>query len=316
MKKYLFITGLILLTAIFALAGCGSSKNSMPKDTAAKITVTDDNGRTVSLKDVPKKIVPLSASFLEPLEKLDAGLAARVAAKTGISEKYKALPEVGNVYNVNIEKVIAAQPDLVICYKDMNDKFVHNFEENNIPVVVLEMRTYAQVKNTVSVLGKITGNEAKAEQLNKDMDERIAAVRAKMPQESKRIAILHSTAQNVTVQLEGSIAGSTAQLLGFTNIAAGSMPLENNSTAAPYSLETLVAANPDIIYITSMGKLETVQDAMLKSISASPAWQSLAAVRSGHVYFLPQELFLLSPGIKYPQAAEYMAKLAYPEKFE
>ena len=122
------------------------------------------------------------------------------------------------------KKVIAAQPDLVICYKDMNDKFVHNFEENNIPVIVLEMRTYAQVKNTVSVLGKITGNEAKAEELNKDMDERIAAVKAKMPQESKRIAILHSTAQNVTVQLEGSIAGSTAQLLGFTNIAAGSMP--------------------------------------------------------------------------------------------
>lgn len=55
MKKYLFITGLILLTAMFALAGCGSSKNSMPKDTAAKITVTDDNGRTVSLKDVPQK---------------------------------------------------------------------------------------------------------------------------------------------------------------------------------------------------------------------------------------------------------------------
>ena len=65
MKKYLFITGLILLTAMFALAGCGSSKNSVPKDTAAKITVTDDNGRTVSLKDVPKKIVPLSASFFQ-----------------------------------------------------------------------------------------------------------------------------------------------------------------------------------------------------------------------------------------------------------
>ena len=316
MKKLLVIISAIMLLCVLA-AGCGGAdKKESAAAGSAGITVTDDNGRQVSLKGVPQRIVPLSASFLEPLEKLDAGLAARVAAKTGISEKYKALPEVGNVYNVNIEKVIAAQPDLVICYKDMNDKFVHNFEENNIPVIVLEMRTYAQVKNTVSVLGKITGNEEKAEELNKDMDERIAAVKAKMPQESKRIAILHSTAQNVTVQLESSIAGSTAQLLGFTNIAAGSMPLENNSTAAPYSLETLVAANPDIIYITSMGKLETVQDAMLKSISASPAWQSLAAVRSGHVYFLPQELFLLSPGIKYPQAAEYMAKLAYPEKFE
>lgn len=316
MKKSFFVILLLLLAAAITVAGCGQKPAAEQNVVSCGIAVTDDNGRTVTLKGVPHRIVPLSASFLEPLAELDGKLAARVAAKTGICEKYNALPEVGNVYNVNIEKVIAAQPDLVICYKGMNDKFVHNFEENNIPVIVLEMRTYGQVKNTVNVLGKITGNEVKTEKLNKDMDERIAAVRAKIPEESKRIAILHSTSQSVTVQLEGSIAGSAAELLGFTNIAAGSVPLENNSTAAPYSLETLVAANPDIIYITSMGKLETVQDAMLKSIGASPAWQSLAAVRSGHVYFLPQELFLLSPGIKYPQAAEYMAKLAYPEKFE
>lgn len=316
MKKSFFVILLLLLAAAITVAGCGQKTVAEQNVVSGGIAVTDDNGRTVTLKGVPQRIVPLSASFLEPLAELDGKLAARVAAKTSICENYKALPEVGNVYNVNIEKVIAAQPDLVICYKGMNDKFVHNFEENNIPVIVLEMRTYGQVKNTVNVLGKITGNEIKAEKINKDMDERIAAVRAKIPEESKRIAILHSTSQSVTVQLEGSIAGSAAELLGFTNIAAGSVPLENNSTAAPYSLETLVAANPDIIYITSMGRLETVQDAMLKSIGASPAWQSLAAVRSGHVYFLPQELFLLSPGIKYPQAAEYMAKLAYPEKFE
>lgn len=315
MKKFLYAVVFMLLTLALTVVGCGG--NSARQQAAdGGIMVTDDNGRSVTLKGVPQKIVPLSASFLEPLAKLDAKVAARVAAKTGISERYKNLPEVGNVYNVNLEKVIAAQPDLVICYKGMNDKFVHNFEENNIPVIVLEMRTYGQVKNTVDVLGKITGSAAKAAELNKNIDERIAAVKAKLPQGAKRIAILHSTAQNVTVQLEGSIAGSTAQLLGFTNIAAGSMPLENNATAAPYSLETLVAANPDIIYITSMGKLETVQDAMLKSLSASPAWQSLGAVQSGHVYFLPQDLFLLSPGLKYPEAAEYMAKLAYPDAFK
>ncbi len=315
MKKFFYAVIFILLTLALASAGCGGDKAEQ-QAVSGGITVTDDNGRTVTLKGVPQKIVPLSASFLEPLAELDAKVAARVAAKTGVSARYKNLPEVGNVYNVNLEKVIAAQPDLVICYKGMNDKFVHNFEENNIPVIVLEMRTYGQVKNTVEVLGEITGSTAKAAELNKSMDERIAAVKAKLPQGKKRIAILHSTAQNVTVQLEGSIAGSTAQLLGFTNIAAGNMPLENNATAAPYSLETLVAADPDIIYITSMGKLETVQDAMLKSLSASPAWQSLGAVKSGHVYFLPQDLFLLSPGLKYPEAVEYMAKLAYPDAFK
>lgn len=315
MKKFFYAVILMLLTLALASAGCGGNK-AEPQTVSGGITVTDDNGRTVTLKGVPQKIVPLSASFLDPLAELDAKVAARVAAKTGVSARYRNLPEVGNVYNVNLEKVIAAQPDLVICYKGMNDKYVHNFEENNIPAIVLEMRTYGQVKNTVEVLGKITGSTDKAAELNKSMDERIAAVKAKLPQGEKRIAILHSTAQNVTVQLEGSIAGSTAQLLGFTNIAAGSMPLENNATAAPYSLETLVAADPDIIYITSMGKLETVQDAMLKSLSASPAWQSLGAVKSGHVYFLPQDLFLLSPGLKYPEAVEYMAKLACPDAFK
>lgn len=307
----------MVLLVMLCTSGCGGTVKKSQETVQDGITVTDDNGRTVTLKSIPQRIVPLSASFLDPLAELDGKLAARVAAKTGINAIYKDLPETGNVYNVNLEKVIAVQPDLVICYKGMNDKFVHNFEENNIPVIVLEMRTYEQVKNTVSVLGKITGHSDKAAELNKGMDGRIAAVKAKLPPpKSMKIAILHSTSQNVTVQLEGSIAGSAAQLLGFNNIAAGSMPLADNSTAAPYSLETLVAANPDIIYITSMGHLKTVQEGMMKSISANPAWQSIGAVQQRRVYFLPQEMFLLSPGLKYPEAVEYMAKLAYPDIFE
>ncbi len=315
MKKFLLI--IMLLFILCAAAGCGGSEKTAPAEkTSGGITVTDDNGREVTLNGVPQKIVPLSASFLEPLHNLNAKVAARVSAKAGILDEYKNLPEVGNVYNINIEKVIEQQPDLVIAYKGMNDKFVRNFEENGIPVVVLEMRTYAQVKNTVSVLGKICGSEDKAKQLNDAMDKRIADIKAKLPDKKLRIAILHSTPQNVTVQLEGSIAGSTAEILGFDNIAAGSVPLENNPTAAPYSMETLVAADPDIIYITSMGKLETIKTAMQKSIEQSPAWQSLPAVKAGRVYYLPQEMFLLSPGVHYPEAVEYMAELAYPDSFK
>ncbi len=316
MKKFLMlITTLIIICAV--LTGCGANnETAVVNTTSGGISVTDDNARTVSLNSVPQKIIPLSASFLEPLHELNASVAARVSSKNGILPAYKDLPQVGSVYNINIEKVIEQQPDLVIAYKGMNDKFVRNFEENGIPAIVLEMRTYGQVKNTVAVLGKITGNEAKAQEINRKMDAHIAEIKHLLPQKELHIAILHSTAQNVTVQLEGSIAGSTAELLGFKNIAAGSVPLESNPTAAPYSLETLVAANPDIIYITSMGKMETIKASMQKSIEQSPAWQSLPAVQAGRVYYLPQEMFLLSPGLNYPAAAEYMAKLAYPELFK
>lgn len=81
------------------------------------------------------------------------------------------------MYNINIEKVIEAQPDLVIAYKGMNDKFVSSFEDNGIPVIVLEMRTYDQVKHTVDVLGQIAGNTDKAKTLIQDMDNKIAEIK-------------------------------------------------------------------------------------------------------------------------------------------
>lgn len=306
---------LLIIGICFIFTGCGNQNEQTAQSTDSYLTITDDAGRVVTLNKKPERIIPLSASFLEPLHAVDGKIIARVSAKTGIPDEDKDLPEVGNVYNINLEKVIEQQPDLVIAYKGMNDKFVSTFEDNNIPVIVLDMRTYEQVQHTVDILGQITDNTDKAQKLINDMDSKIAAIKAKIPQENKRIAILHSTSQNVTVQLENSIAGSVAKILGFTNIADGITPLESNPTAAPYSLETLVEKNPEIIFITSMGKMETIKEAMLKNVENNPAWQTLPAVQTNKVYFLPQEMFLLSPGIHYPEAVETMAKLAYPDKF-
>ena len=81
-------------------------------------------------------------------------------------------------------------------------------------------------------------------------------------------------------------------------------------------METLVEQNPDILFITSMGKLSEIKQNMEKTMAENPAWQSLPAVRNHQVYYLPQELFLLSPGIHYPEAVETMAKLVYPGVFQ
>ena len=55
-----------------------------------------------------------------------------------------------------------------------------------------------------------------------------------------------------------------------------------------------------------------IRASMEQMFAESPAWQSVAAVREGRVYYLPQELFLFSPGIDYPAAVRYMARLIYP----
>lgn len=306
--------GLLLcfLIVIFA-AGCGSKQEA---ETQSYLTINDDAGRTVTLAKKPERIVALSASFLEPLHEVDASVAGCPSSKMGIPDYYKNLPKVGAVYNINVEKVISLQPDLVIAMKGLNDKFVDNLTNNNIPVIVLDMKSYAQVKHSIDIFSQITGQQDKAKDIISKMNEQIDNVKSKLPKENKKVAILHTTAQDVTVQLDDSIAGSVAKMLGFVNVASDDKPLENNPDAAPYSLEALVKEDPDVIFVTSMGDAETIKKAMQDNVENNDAWQTLRAVKEKHVYYLPQKLFLLNPGMRYPQAAEAMAKIMYPGIFK
>ncbi len=306
----------LLLLAFFTF-GCGPQQ-AEKADTAdgAFAVLQDDMGRRVALSSKPQRIVVLSASFLEPLHAVGGDVVGRPDSKTQMPDFAKDAASVGEVYQIDMEKVLACQPDLVIVNKGMNEKLVSTLESNGIPAVVVDMKSYDDVKRELGLFSQITGEKEKGDTLIKDMDAKIQAVQDKIPQDKKRIAILHSTAQGLSVQLDGSIAGSVAKMLGWQNVAAGMTPLEKNPDAAPYSMETLVEQNPDILFVTSMGRIEEIKKNMQQNIDSNPAWQSIPAIQKNQLYYLPQNLFLLSPGIHYPEAVETMAKLIYPEVFK
>ena len=314
MKRPLHILlPVMLMLLAWLMTGCGQEK-PQAADSANFAVVTDDLGRTVELKEKPSRIVVTSASFLEPLEAVGGAdlVAGRPDSKTKMPDYAKDIASVGKVYQIDTEKVLACQPDLVIINKGMNEKLVDALEANGIKTLVLDMKSYDDVKREVATLAAVTGNPDKGQQLIHDMDDKIAAVKSSIPQDRRKVSIIHSTNQGLTVQLDGSIAGSIANMLGWENVASGSQPLEKNPDAAPYSMETLVAQNPEIIFVTSMGKLEAIKASMEETMQG-PAWQSIPAVKNKQVYYLPQELFLLSPGIHYPEAVAEMAKCVYPD---
>lgn len=312
MKKLL----LLMLCLSLFIAGCGGTKETATSGNTYA-AITDDTGATVKLKEKPKRIVVTSASFLEPLEAVGGAdlVVGRPDSKTKMPDYAKNLTSVGKVYQIDTEKVISCSPDLVIVNKGMNEKLVDTLKANGINTIVLDMKSYEDVKREVGVLAKITGETTKGEQLIADMDNKIAAVKAKIPQDKLRVSIIHSTNQGLTVQLDKSIAGSIAAMLGWENVASGLSPLEKNPDAAPYSLETLVQQNPEILFVTSMGQIDAIKASMAETMQNNPAWQTVGAVKTGKVFYLPQDLFLLSPGIHYPDAVETMAKCVYPEAF-
>ena len=313
-KKTIVLIISIMLAAV--LAGCGARKQAETPTGEIFAEITDVNGRTVKLKKKPERIIVTSASFLEPLHEVGGDVVARPDSKTNMPEYAKDKPSIGRTYNVDMEKLISYTPDLVIINKATNEKLIQPLEAAGIPVIVAKLKSYEDVKNGLRQFAVITGHPEKAEAFIADMDKRIEEIKNRLPKKELRVLILHSTSQGVSVQLDSSIAGSVANLLGFKNVASGMKAMEDKPDAAPYSIETAVEQNPDVIFVTSMGKVDEIRASMEQTMATNPAWQSIPAVRDKKVYYLSQEHFLLSPCIHYPEAVEEMARLIYPEGFE
>ena len=296
MKIFRAVLAAALCLTVFS--GCGpNAENTKPaSDDKAFLTITDDTGRTVVLPEKPERVVSLATSYLNMIDAVGGKIVGRASSKIGeMPEAMKNVPEVGFVYNINMESLIGLKPD---------------------PVIAINPKTYDEVKDKLILMGKIYGVPEKGEAAAAKLDQQVKAVTEKLPKDGKRIVIMHATPSNVTVELENSIAGCVAKMLGFQNVAVGATPIKGKPEKTPYSMEALVEKNPEIIFITFMGDSEEIENRLRADVKSNPAWASLEAVRNNKVYLLPERLFLLNPGLHYPDAVKYMAKTVYPEVFK
>lgn len=315
MKRYVVFVALFIV-AILVISGCGPKTEEKVKTNGqAYLNVTDDEGRKVVLPNKPQRIVALAGSDLTLLDVVDVNLVGRVTTKVGsIPARYKDLPEVGVTTGINIEKVVALKPDCVLAVAGQHDKYIQLLESNNIPVLMLRIKSFADVKAKLHLMSQIAGTEPKGDAVIAKLDKGVNDILNKLPKEKQTVVILHATAKNVTVELDTTIAGGVAKMLRFENVADGGNK-KISGDKVPYSLEELVNRNPSVIFLTSMGEGPDIEKRMKADVTNNPAWSSLDAVKNGKFYVLPEKYFLLSPGLNYPAAIRYMAKQVYPEAF-
>jgi len=315
LKRYVVFVALFIV-AVLVISGCGPKTGQTVKTNGqVYLTVTDDEGRKVVLPNKPERIVALAGSDLTLLDAVDVNLVGRVTTKVGnIPARYKDLPEVGVTTGLNIEKVVALKPDCVLAIAGQHDKYIQLLESNNIPVFMLRIKSFEDVKAKLHLMSQIAGTEAKGDAVIAKLDKEVNGILNKLPKEKQTVVILHATAKNVTVELDTSIAGGIAKMLQLENVAdAGNKKISGDKV--PYSLEELVNRNPSVIFLTSMGEGPDIEKRMKSDVTSNPAWSSLSAVKNGRFYVLPEKYFLLSPGLNYPAAIRYMAKQVYPEAF-
>jgi iron complex transport system substrate-binding protein len=277
------------------------------------VTVLDARGNTLVIDKNPERVIPMQITLLD-LWYLSGGEAvARTSSRTAVTEAAIDLPEVGTTTSPNIELLLAAEPDLVIlnATSDTHVAMSSILDENGIQYFYTgtSLNPYQSVNEALYLFSIINGNhevyEEKVLAMEAGVEEVLAMAEGK---EGPSVLVLFGSSKSVRCELASGLVGEMSEMLGAENIVDLEIPGESK---VDFSMEMVLANDPDIILVSVMGEVEAIRDRIDQDIASNEAWNSLTAVKEGRVYYLPKELYLYKPNARYPEAFQGLYDIFY-----
>jgi iron complex transport system substrate-binding protein len=260
----------------------------------APITVKDDRGVSVALARPPRRIVSLLPSLTESVCAL--GACDRLVGVDRFSdwpERVAALPKLGGLEDAQIERIVALSPDVVLV--ESQARATSRLESLGVHVIALHARDRADVRRTLTLLGKLLGAPAQAERVWADIERDVAAASARIPSTMRGNRVYFEVDATPYAAGPASFIGETLTRLGLGNAIPaelGPFPKVNP--------ELIVQAQPDIIIALAPAVAE---------MARRPGWSSLRALAERRTCALPGPRYelLIRPGPRMGEAASVLA---------
>ena len=131
---------------------------------AHAVQVGDDAGTTITLVRPAQRIVSLAPHLTELLFAAGAGdRVVGVGAFADYPEAAKRLPQVGDSAMLDLERIVALKPDLLVVWRDGNSpQQLQRLSTLGIPVYASELGRLADIASTLRRFGRLAGTEAAA----------------------------------------------------------------------------------------------------------------------------------------------------------
>jgi iron complex transport system substrate-binding protein len=239
---------------------------------ARALQASDDRGVTVSLGQPLERIVTLAPHLAEIA--FAAGAGAKLAGVSSFSRhpaEAERLPVVATHGRVDVERLIALRPDLVLAWQSGNSPLqIDRLERIGIRVFVTEVRTLADIPRVVRLVGALGGSGAVAEARAGKFEEEIAILRSLHAGE-RRVAVFLEIWHRPMLTVNGAhLIGDALGLCGGRNVFAAA------KTLTPLvSREQILDARPEAIVTSGFGS------------EGLPAWKGfelVPAVRNRRIY--------------------------------
>ncbi|MGN0600415.1 MAG: ABC transporter substrate-binding protein [Oscillospiraceae bacterium] len=305
MKKLFFL----IITFVLALTACGQVTKA--EDNTAAYVFTDSLGREVRVDSYEKTVV--ASGSLAEIWQLSGGTLYGVTSDAfsghdlGLPEDIKVY---GDVKHPSAESIIADGVDFVILSETVSGhiELEDTFESAGVTIAYFNVESFDNYLSMLKICTDITGSTELYEKNGVAVQSEIATVLNKAEgKESPDILLLRAYSTGIKAKGSDNMTGKMLSDLGCVNIADS-----DNSLLEELSIESIILADPDHIFITTMGEDENAAIAQYEdTLASNPAWKELSAVKNGRVHILPKELFHYKPNARWGEAYRILEEILY-----
>jgi len=295
---------LILLALALLLCPCCAAQ-STPGN------IFDGLGRNVTVEKIPQRIISLSPSNTEILFAL--GLGDKVVGVTeycNYPQEAATKSKVGGFSTVDIEKVVSLEPDLVLATNIHSKTVIPALEKLGLTVVALIPTSLSEMLDSITLVGRITGQNKQAAEMVSDLRSRIEVVTDKTQTLSskQRPRVFYITWHDPLMTAGmGTLADDVIANAGGQNIA---YDISGDKTI---DLETAIYRDPQVI-VASVG-MGTGEELPWLYVQTETRLKNTQALLNDRIYKIDGDL-IHRPGPRIVDSLEQMAHFIHPELFE
>ncbi len=272
---------------------------------ARALEFVDEVGNRVAVPPRPQRIIALVPSLTEILFSL--GLDDRVVGVTDFATYPPAArkkPKIGSFFNLNLEKIISLHPDLIVASLDgKQEKIIASLREFHLPIYRVNPKSLNDIYRSISNLGEITATLPQAHRVILSMKKRVGMVEKRVARLPK-VRVFYQVGVDPIVTVNGDTFAAD-----LIRRAGGILVTKKNPVLYPrYSIERVIADNPQVIIISSMSPTTNYR----RFAGTWTRWRSIEAVRLHRVYVIDADL-VDRPSPRIVQGLEKIARLLHPE---
>jgi len=248
---------------------------------AAPITVRDDDGNAVTLQKPAQRIVSTAPHVTESL--FAAGGGDRIVGTVSYSdfpEAAKRIPQIGSNRQIDIERVLALKPDLIVAWlHGTSERQLESLRKLGIPIFHSEPKKLDDIADNIARLGLLMGTEKVAQPVAAGLRQK-AAVLAKQYANRPPVRVFYQVWDKPLFTLNGGhIVSEAIRLCGGENVFA-----KMKVTAPEVGIESVLQEDPEAIIGTNE------KDAKDGGVAMWRRYPTMKAVRNGNLFAIDSSL--------------------------